>query len=58
MSEIDKQVKEFEAYTKWLLEDEERVNKFLIDAGILDKNGNLTEPYKSPEIKVKNKEDM
>ena len=57
MNEIKKQIEDFKAYSKWLLEDENRVSKFLVDAGILDKNGKLTEQYR-PEIRVKNKEDM
>ena len=56
-NDIEKTIRDFEAYTEWLLKDKERCDKFLQRAGIIDKNGNLTTQYQ-PEIKVKNKEDM
>ena len=37
---------EFKEYTDNLLKSEKKTKQFLIDAGINDENGNLTERYK------------
>jgi len=44
--EVDRLIKEMRAYTKELFKDKEKSKDFLVRAGIITKNGNLTKPYK------------
>ena len=48
-SSINELADDFKKYTKELLSSEEKVSKFLQDAGIHDDKGELTEQYKRKE---------
>lgn len=43
---IQETIKEMKEFTEELKKDPEKARKFLVDAGIYDENGNLTENYK------------
>lgn len=45
-----KYIKDMRAYTKRIAKDPVACRKFLVDAGIYDGNGQLTEPYRSVRV--------